>query len=191
MIKQKYLYGLTFIWIAASVLVFGRSSHPTPPGEISHLNTVPATGTIQVAFSPQGGITNMVVQELNSAKKSIEVQAFNFTSISIAKALVNAYKRGVKVRIILDKSQFTKKKPSAAYFTSNGIPTHIDRAFAIAHNKIMIVDCTDVITGSFNFTKASENKKAENCLILKGNRQLADLYEKNWEWRWNETEASN
>ncbi len=190
MIKQKCFYGLTFIWIAAAVLVFGRSPHPTPPGEISHSNTVPATGAIQVAFSPQGGITNMVVQELNSAEKSIEVQAFNFTSVSIAEALINAYKRGVKVRIILDKSQSTKKNPSAAYFTRNGIPTHIDRAFAIAHNKIMIVDCTDVITGSFNFTQASENKKAENCLILKGNRQLANLYEKNWEWRWNATEAS-
>jgi phosphatidylserine/phosphatidylglycerophosphate/cardiolipin synthase-like enzyme len=40
-----------------------------------------------------------------------------------------------------------------------GIPTYIDPAHAIAHNKIMIVDRETVITGSFNFTRAAEEKQ--------------------------------
>jgi phosphatidylserine/phosphatidylglycerophosphate/cardiolipin synthase-like enzyme len=186
--QKKYLYlaGFTAI-ISLSVSIFAYSARPTPPGEISYPNKIQATGTIQVAFSPQGGITDMIVQELNTAKRSIEVQAYSFTSDSIAKALVNAYKRGVKVRVILDKSQSTERYSSATYLTNNGIPTHIDRAFAIAHSKIMIVDRADVITGSFNFTKSAENNNGENCLILRGNRQLVGLYEKNWDWRWNAT----
>ncbi len=187
--QKKYLYLLGFVTIISlSLSVFAHSSRPTPPGEISHPNTIQATGTIQVAFSPQSGITDMIVQELNSAKRSIEVQAYSFTSDIIAKALVNAYRRGVKVRVILDKSQSTGKYSSATYLTNAGIPTHIDRSFAIAHSKIMIVDRANVITGSFNFTKAAENNNAENCMILRGNRQLVGLYEKNWEWRWSETE---
>lgn len=186
MLKRKYLYvGLAIMTILISTVVEAR---PTPPGDISHPNTIQATGTIQVAFSPQGGITEMIVNELNSAKKSIEVQAYSFTSAPIAQALVDAHRRGVNVRVILDKSQKTEKYSSATYLTNAGIPTHIDRSFAIAHSKIMIIDRTNVITGSFNFTKSAENNNAENCLILRGNKQLVDLYEKNWEWRWNETE---
>ena len=48
-----------------------------------------------------------------------------------------------------------------------GIPTFIDAKHAIAHNKIMIIDRETVITGSFNFTKAAEEKNAENLLIIK------------------------
>jgi len=61
-----------------------------------------------------------------------------------------------------------------------GIPTYIDAAHAIAHNKIMIIDRETVITGSFNFTKAAEEKNAENLLIIK-NKELAKIYLDNWE----------
>ena len=36
-----------------------------------------------------------------------------------------------------------------------------------------------LITGSFNFTKAAEEKNAENLLILK-NKELAKIYIDNW-----------
>ncbi|HBE78996.1 MAG TPA: phospholipase D family protein [Firmicutes bacterium] len=165
------------------------SSKLSPPGSISTPQSIPATGFIEVGFSPNGGITDLIIKELDAAKKSIEVQAYSFTSAPIAAALVGANRRGVMVRVILDKSQQTEKYSSATYLTNAGVPVHIDRAFAIAHNKIMIVDRADVITGSFNFTKAAEQNNAENCLILRGNQQLVDIYVMNWEWRWNETES--
>jgi Phosphatidylserine/phosphatidylglycerophosphate/cardiolipin synthases and related enzymes len=173
--------------LAISVSVFAYALKISPPSFINSPHTLKATGTIEVGFSPAGGITQMIVDELNSSKKSIEVQAYSFTSAPIAKALADAHKRGVYVRVILDKSQSNGRYSSATYLTNAGIPTHIDRAFAIAHSKIMIVDQKDIITGSFNFTKAAEQSNAENCLILRGNKQLVDLYEQNWNWRWNET----
>lgn len=39
---------------------------------------------------------------------------------------------------------------------------------SISHNKIMIIDQAIVITGSFNFTKAAEEKNAENLLGYQG-----------------------
>ncbi len=44
----------------------------------------------------------------------------------------------------------------------------------------MIIDKEMVITGSFNFTKATENNNAENLLILR-NRDLAKVYIENRE----------
>lgn len=61
-----------------------------------------------------------------------------------------------------------------------GVTTYYDSSHAIAHNKIMIIDKEIVITGSFNFTKAAEEKNAENLLILR-NKDLAKIYIENWE----------
>jgi phosphatidylserine/phosphatidylglycerophosphate/cardiolipin synthase-like enzyme len=57
-----------------------------------------STPTIEVFFSPRGGATEAVVRELGNAKKEILVQAYSFTSAPIAKALVDAHKRGVRSR---------------------------------------------------------------------------------------------
>jgi phosphatidylserine/phosphatidylglycerophosphate/cardiolipin synthase-like enzyme len=43
----------------------------------------------------------------------------------------------------------------------------------------MITDRETVITGSFNFTKAAEEKNAENLLVIKS-KELAGIYIDNW-----------
>jgi phosphatidylserine/phosphatidylglycerophosphate/cardiolipin synthase-like enzyme len=132
-----------------------------------------------VYFSPNGDCTEAIVNEISHAKSEIYVQAYSFTSAPIAKALVDAHKRGVKVEVILDKSQKGEKYTSATFISNAGIPTYIDSIHAIAHNKIMVIDKETVITGSFNFTKAAEAKNAENLLILKS-KELASQYLMNW-----------
>jgi len=51
--------------------------------------------------------------------------------------------------------------------------------YAIAHNKVMVIDGSTVITGSFNFTKAAEESNAENLLIIHG-QELSKKYADNW-----------
>jgi phosphatidylserine/phosphatidylglycerophosphate/cardiolipin synthase-like enzyme len=133
----------------------------------------------KVCFSPKGGCTETIVEQINAAKSEILVQAYSFTSAPIAKALTDAFKRGVKVQAILDKSQKSEKYSSATFVSNAGIPTLIDYKHAIAHNKIMIIDKETVITGSFNFTKAAEEKNAENLLVIR-NKDLAKVYMDNW-----------
>ena len=133
-----------------------------------------------VFFSPNGGCTQEITQELDKAKISILVQAYSFTSAPIAKALLSAHKRGIKVEVILDKSQRTEKYSSADFLAHAGIPTLIDAAHAIAHNKVMIIDGEFVITGSFNFTRAAEEKNAENLLVIR-DKFLAARYTENWQ----------
>ncbi|MGO9379582.1 MAG: phospholipase D family protein [Dissulfurispiraceae bacterium] len=135
---------------------------------------------VQVYFSPGGGATDAIVNEIGKAKSEVLVQAYSFTSTPIAKALVYAHKRGVHVEMIIDKSQRSERYSSADFTAHAGIATYIDAQHAIAHNKIIIIDRETVITGSFNFTKAAEDKNAENLLILKS-RDLAQLYIDNWQ----------
>jgi phosphatidylserine/phosphatidylglycerophosphate/cardiolipin synthase-like enzyme len=60
---------------------------------------------VAVFFSPKGGCTEAVVEELGKAREIVLVQAYSFTSAPIAKALVEAHQRGVRVEVLLDKSR--------------------------------------------------------------------------------------
>ena len=146
----------------------------------SHASSLTLNAPAQVYFSPNGGTTQAIIKEISDARSEILVQAYSFTSSPIAKALVDANKRGVKVEAILDKSQKKDSYTEATFLSNMKIPTYIDSKHAIAHNKIMVIDKTTVITGSFNFTKAAEEKNAENLLIIKS-KDLAKTYIDNWE----------
>src|SRR2546426_5941463 len=147
------------------------------------LRVAPATeftpARVTVYFSPNGGATDAVVHEVNAATQQIFVQAYSFTSALIAKALVDAHKRGVKILAVLDKSNQTEKYSAATFLVNAGIQTLIDDQHAIAHNKVMVIDSAAVITGSFNFTKAAEEKNAENLLVIKDAPELVKAYEAN------------
>lgn len=134
----------------------------------------------EVYFSPSGGCTEAIIKELNKAKTSILVQAYLFSSEPIGKALLDAHKRGIKVEVILDKSQKTEKYSVSDFFANSGIPTKIDSGHNIAHNKVIIIDDETVMTGSFDFTKSAEEKNAENLLVIR-DRKLAERYTKNWQ----------
>jgi phosphatidylserine/phosphatidylglycerophosphate/cardiolipin synthase-like enzyme len=136
--------------------------------------------TIAPFFSPNGGCIEAVVSALDAAKKTVLVQAYSFTSAPIAKALVDAKKRGVNVQVILDKSQKNERYTSATFLANDGVPTYIDAAHKIAHNKVMIIDGQTVITGSFNFTKSAEEGNAENLLVINNAPELAAQYTANW-----------
>jgi phosphatidylserine/phosphatidylglycerophosphate/cardiolipin synthase-like enzyme len=133
----------------------------------------------QVYFSPKGGCTEAIVKNLDQAERYVLVQAYSFTSTPIAEALVSAHKRGVKVKILLDKSQRRGKGSKLGMLVDAGIPVSIDTKHSIAHNKVMIIDGVTVMTGSFNFTNAAEDKNAENLLVVH-DKVLAKKYRDNW-----------
>jgi phosphatidylserine/phosphatidylglycerophosphate/cardiolipin synthase-like enzyme len=137
----------------------------------------------KVCFTPKEQCANLIVTTINQAQKQVLVQAYSFTSAPIARALVNAHKRGVDVRVILDKSQFRERGfSSARFFSDYGIPILIDYQPSIAHNKVIIIDQKIVITGSFNFTRAAEKRNAENVIVI-SDSVLAKKYGINWDQR--------
>jgi len=142
-----------------------------------------AAPEIIVCFTPplKGGCdpTDTIVQVLAGARNQILVQAYSFTSSRIAKAIVDAHRRGVEVRVILDKSNERAAYSAARFLEHSAIPVMIDAAHNIAHNKVMIVDAQTVITGSFNFTKSAEEQNAENLVVIR-DPAVAGAYSRNW-----------
>ena len=135
----------------------------------------------QTCFTPpHNQCGSFIVNHINQAKKSIYVQAYGFTHPDIINSLLEAKKRQVNVEIILDSSNFSKKKlPLIKELEEAGIKIYKAKVSGIAHNKTMIIDEKKVLTGSFNFTKSADVRNAENILVVI-DKQLARLYKYNF-----------
>src|SRR5580704_3183699 len=59
---------------------------------------------IAVYFSPDGGAMAAILSEIDRARRTVDVNAYLITAPEIADSLKAAAKRGVTVRIILDKN---------------------------------------------------------------------------------------
>jgi hypothetical protein len=114
--------------------VSSPSPSPTPSPPMPCGPTGPAASS--VCFTPG---RDQIVNAIAEAKRTILVQAYSFTSAPIAKALLEAHQRGIQVQVILDKGNRTDKYSGADFLANQGVPTKIDAAHAIAHNKIIII----------------------------------------------------
>lgn len=143
------------------------------------LNTTLAS-KLDVCFTPPSGCSEKIIEEINSSKASIYVQAYGFTSKTIADSLIKAHLRGVKVQVILDRSNMSKKGYSKLMdLKEAGIDISLDIVPGIAHNKVMIIDEKKVITGSFNFTDAADKRNSENVIIIE-DKETVKQYLNNW-----------
>jgi len=148
-------------------------------------NVIPATGMVEYAFTPGADAAGLIVRRIDAARAQILVQAFTFTHRDIADALVRAHRRGIDVQVIVDREQTDAAESAAMYaLLGAGVPVFTDGDHAAAHNKIIVIDhggeYPALITGSFNFTFAAQNRNAENVLVLSGNRALTDAFYHNW-----------
>lgn len=142
------------------------------------------TDKVNVCFTPPSGCGSLIAQAIARAKESIFVQAYGLTSDMIIHQLKSAHARGVKVRILLDGGNLSDNMDIFEQFKKLGIVVYYDKMPGIAHNKVMIIDRKKVITGSFNFTRAADNRNAENVILI-DDSNIAKLYLQNWQDRAN------
>lgn len=151
---------------------------------------VPPPTSLELAFSPDAGATDLILKAIRSAHKSIQVAAYSFTSRPIGAALVQAHNQGINVQIVMDHEEVKQRRHSLApYLVASGVPLRVDIVHTLQHNKYMVIDGQTVETGSFNFTNAAEHQNAENILVLWNDPKLAASYADNWQNLWDKAEA--
>jgi phosphatidylserine/phosphatidylglycerophosphate/cardiolipin synthase-like enzyme len=116
-------------------------------------------------FSPGGGIERQIVSLIDSAITSIEMAAHDFTNVFIGKALVEAVKRGVKVSVVLDRTETIAKQAEVhdALEKAGADVRLISPPKGLMHDKYIIVDGSTVEWGSYNYTEPSETANYENA----------------------------
>ena len=146
-----------------------------------------STSAFSVGFSPSHTALAVVMEEINNAQHTIDVEAYSFTSKEISKALVRAKKRGVDVRVVADKKANSARYSSVTYLANHKVPVRLNGRYAIMHDKVMLFDGVTLQTGSFNYTAAADRSNAENVLVIRNQPQLVAVYQEEFERLWQES----
>ena len=147
---------------------------------------IAVSNNIEVGFSPNGNGLQLVLKTINSAKSSICVAAYSFTSKPVSEALVQAAKRGVAVKVVADEKSNKGKYSAVTFLANQGLNVNLNGKYAIMHNKFIVVDNKTVETGSFNYSAAAVKKNAENVIVVWDNKDVASVYAKQCEVLYNE-----
>ena len=131
------------------------------------------------------------MRTISDAGQEIRLMGYTFTSPDIARALADARKRGVDVRVVLDAESNNNKYSRAAINTLvlAGIPVRTVSSYKILHDKVIITDRTNVETGSFNFSRAASRVNSENAIVIRNAPDIAKAYLKHWQSRWEQGHA--
>jgi len=143
-----------------------------------------------VYFSPNGGCQKAVIAEINKAHKSIDIAMYSFTSREIARALLEAKQRQVKIRITLDNAQIKDQYSKSRYLINKGVDVKFHMGPGLLHDKFAVIDDQEVLTGSYNWTITADKKNAENLLVSTDN-ELAQKYTKEFRHLWSQSGQSN
>ncbi len=154
--------------------------------------TLPPPASVEIAFSPDGGATELVVKAIRAARHDIKMAAYSFTSRPIADALADAHRAGIDVEIVIDHDQLRKDEHSAVgWMAAQNIPVRVDIVHTLQHDKYMVIDGKSVETGSFNYTFAAEQHNSENVIVLWDDPKLAAAYAADWQSLWDKAEKYN
>jgi phosphatidylserine/phosphatidylglycerophosphate/cardiolipin synthase-like enzyme len=172
--------------LAAGLMVLfvtsAQARKPPPPLDLDTSVTMPAAGTLEVAFSPNEGSERLVVKVIDSARKELRLLAYSFTSPEVTEALLRARHRGVDVKIVADQKENTsedrsgKARAALSALVAAGVDVRIIAVYPIHHDKVIVADRTTVELGSFNYSTAAAQRNSENVLVNWGNPRLAQTY---------------
>ncbi|MBN3780508.1 phospholipase D family protein [Burkholderia sp. Ac-20345] len=143
-------------------------------------------------FSPDGRANELVDATIDSARRSIRLAGYTFTSRDVVARLVAAKARGVDVAVVVDErnnlieDRSGRAREALARLVSAGIPTRTIGAYPIHHDKYMVIDGSTVQTGSFNYTESAATRNSENALVLWHCSVMAQAYLDHWQSRWNQ-----
>ena len=120
-------------------------------------------------FSPRGGISGRIVQEIERAQTSIDVEMYTFTRDEIASALIAANNRRVAIRVLADSSEAAVSGSDIARLEAAGVPLKRTNGGGggIMHNKVAIFDGQVLLTGSYNWSSAAELSNDENAIFIR------------------------
>lgn len=183
---KKHIQGLQAYWDymrAMSVPFETAKTHPwpqaapaAPPHDANPSVVFNGVALPSYAFSPDSYAEDVVVKALESAKKSIDISMFTLTSPRVVRAIAAAHARGLKVRVLVDKSQHDEDfmKPFVDWLAFQGIPLKVNAGPNVDgpeyaeknHNKFAILDGKLVLTGSTNWTKSGFYTNFDNIFLL-------------------------
>jgi phosphatidylserine/phosphatidylglycerophosphate/cardiolipin synthase-like enzyme len=109
---------------------------------------------------------------------------YSLTKDGISQAVVRAHQRGVKVRVVVDKTQAGLQAADDELLEQSGIVVKRISGMGggLMHHKFAIIDDETILTGSYNWTDNATSRNSENLNVLCSPiRSYKKEFERLWE----------
>ncbi len=145
--------------------------------------------TAEVVFTRSGSAAEVIDRLLQAAKASVDAALYRFNNPKLGRALEQTARRGVHIRLVLDRTKYEETRKTRELLTNAGIAFRLlhgrQGPGSKMHHKFVILDDRLALTGSYNWTIESEEQNYENLLILSEPEQL-EPYRREFEALWAE-----
>ena len=155
-------------------LIFGENSPKTKAAPSIKLND---GTTVYIRFSPDDGIDDMIESLIQAANNSVYMLAYSFASRDIAERLRAADDDGLDVIVICEDSKaYTDGGGQCGPLSEAGVQVYVDGyPDNLMHEKVIILDDSVVIAGSYNFTRSADKRNDEQVLVIQS-KDIAKLF---------------
>ena len=145
---------------------------------------------LEVYFSPYNRVANIVLDRINyGTSQELDFMMFTFTNYDIYDAMGRRFNDGIIVYGVLEGQQVYNRN-AYDYFQQHGIPVVWDNYNSgngtYLHDKVLIVDDSVVLTGSYNFTISADTSNDESFVVIHS-PEIASLYKNEFIARYEET----
>ncbi|KAF1623081.1 Mitochondrial cardiolipin hydrolase, partial [Eudyptes chrysolophus] len=134
---------------------------------------------------PRGDCSlSRLLRRLLSARRSLEICLFAFSSPQLGRAVQLLHRRGVRVRVVTDAQYMGLQGSQIGLLRHAGIQVRHDQENGYMHHKFAIVDRRMLITGSLNWTTQAIQTNRENVLVVEDAeyvKPFLDEFERIWE----------
>jgi len=159
----------------------------TAPPDIFALTTTPATplpvaAWLQIYFTDpstpsarnyEGGPDSVLAKAIDAARLSVDVAAYDFNLWLLRDALIHAEQRGVVVRLVMESDNMDN--PEVQDLKDAAIPIRGDQREGLMHDKFMVIDRSQVWTGSMNYTVGGTYNDNNDLISILSPQVAADF----------------
>ena len=132
-----------------------------------------AAPVAEACFSPGTACLDKILVLVGSARQSLDVCVFTITDDRIARALLDAHARRVKVRVLSDNEKAEDLGSDIPRLQQAGVPVVIDRTPKHMHHKFALFDRRVLLTGSYNWTRSAADDNQENLIVTSDDKLVA------------------
>lgn len=145
--------------------------------------------------NPLDDLEGEIIGFIDAAERSLDIAIQEIDNKRITNAIINAKRRGVRVRVVSEADYLSVDEPADDPHTSDpDVENEVNRQLHAAllrskvwvrtdfnprifHQKFIIRDGNAVLTGSTNFTETGTHRNLNHLLIIK-NEEVAEIFER-------------
>jgi phosphatidylserine/phosphatidylglycerophosphate/cardiolipin synthase-like enzyme len=132
---------------------------------LAHVDAPAPAGPSRAYFSPGEACLAAILGHLGKARSTLDICVFTITDDRIARAILDAHARKVRVRVITDNDKQYDGGSDVERLRGAGIALKVDETEHHMHHKFVVVDGATLLNGSYNWTRSASAFNEENLIV--------------------------